>query len=360
MREIHDFLRTETTRRRMGQNIARASLEEGDEVEAVESWYAEGKGYDYKNPGYQFGIGHFTAVLWYNTTHMGMARCGEFIVCNYYPRGNVVSRANGREDYAVNVYPPGTPKTLRPRNELEARLFEQFDCLAKGRDTIPRAELSMFFGALPGETGRRLMKAINEAADDRSGGVDPRSFAMAMTHPRDSDMANEDITTVVGLVRADDNGNMRLDAQELVRFLSQAMCRTYTQEEAEVILKRFDADSSGDLDYAELQKMVESGELGKAAKPTSTMITIEPFRWDDRIEKLLGDMKEAADAHLEEIKQHVLSGGSAEVTRLDGRIVVRLSRPGQMGHRRASFHTDYRRGAGGGIVRKAGAPLRMC
>jgi len=55
------------------------------------------------------GTGHFTQVVWHNTTHVGMARdttdTGSFIFCNYGPAGNYMGR------FDQNVKPLGTQST---------------------------------------------------------------------------------------------------------------------------------------------------------------------------------------------------------------------------------------------------------
>ena len=69
-------------------------------AQAVNSWYEEVEDYDYNNPGFSFNTGHFTQVVWKNTTQLG---CGiaqgpatiqgrsltaSYVVCNYNPAGN--------------------------------------------------------------------------------------------------------------------------------------------------------------------------------------------------------------------------------------------------------------------------------
>lgn len=89
-------------------------------AKAVDKWYNEIEVYDYSNPGEmksdappekaRFGIGHFTQVVWKDSTKLG---CGSananidgmdynFTVCQYSPTGNWIGQANYRE----NVLPP--------------------------------------------------------------------------------------------------------------------------------------------------------------------------------------------------------------------------------------------------------------
>ncbi|XP_029961495.1 Golgi-associated plant pathogenesis-related protein 1 [Salarias fasciatus] len=61
--------------------------------EAVDSWYAEIKDYNFKNPGFQGNTGHFTQVVWKSSTELGvgMATDGNtaFVVGQYRPAGNI-------------------------------------------------------------------------------------------------------------------------------------------------------------------------------------------------------------------------------------------------------------------------------
>lgn len=80
--------------------------------EAVKSWYDEVKDYDYSNPGFSMGTGHFTQVVWKGSTELG---CGAaegtatldgttfnafYVVCHYAPAGNMMG------DFPNNVLRP--------------------------------------------------------------------------------------------------------------------------------------------------------------------------------------------------------------------------------------------------------------
>ena len=58
----------------------------------VQAWYDEltKPGYNYDDPEFSPGTGHFTQVVWKGTTHVGGARSsdGNYICCNYTPAGN--------------------------------------------------------------------------------------------------------------------------------------------------------------------------------------------------------------------------------------------------------------------------------
>lgn len=59
-------------------------------------WGDERDEYNFKKPGFERGTGHFTQLVWRNTTDVGCGRkwCGErrrwYLVCEYWPRGNII------------------------------------------------------------------------------------------------------------------------------------------------------------------------------------------------------------------------------------------------------------------------------
>jgi uncharacterized protein YkwD len=59
----------------------------------VQDWYDEIGQYDFNNPGFSSGTGHFTQVVWKSTKQVGcgLAQCsgGALLVCNYSPAGNL-------------------------------------------------------------------------------------------------------------------------------------------------------------------------------------------------------------------------------------------------------------------------------
>ncbi|KAI9498220.1 CAP domain-containing protein, partial [Zychaea mexicana] len=75
-----------------GENLA---MGYGDWEKAINAWYDEVSDYDFSNPGYSSGIGHFTQMVWVDTTELGCAvsQCNgsPMYVCEYNPPGNIVS-----------------------------------------------------------------------------------------------------------------------------------------------------------------------------------------------------------------------------------------------------------------------------
>ena len=90
-----------------GQN-AHMSNPPADGARSVDDWYSEINDYDFNSGQSKNGrmVGHFTQLVWAETTHVGVARSadGIWVIANYRPPGNWC----GEE--AANVGPPnGTP-----------------------------------------------------------------------------------------------------------------------------------------------------------------------------------------------------------------------------------------------------------
>ncbi|ELK34230.1 Golgi-associated plant pathogenesis-related protein 1 [Myotis davidii] len=80
-------------------------LRTGQEV--ADRWYSEIKNYNFQQPGFTSGTGHFTAMVWKNTKKMGVGKASasdgsSFVVARYFPAGNVVNQGYFEE----NVLPP--------------------------------------------------------------------------------------------------------------------------------------------------------------------------------------------------------------------------------------------------------------
>lgn len=78
-----------------GENIFWGEGEDYSPLQASESWYSEIKDYKYGtlNGNNWYKTGHYTQMVWKNTTHVGIgvARCKSgaiLIVANYAPSGN--------------------------------------------------------------------------------------------------------------------------------------------------------------------------------------------------------------------------------------------------------------------------------
>ena len=90
-----------------GENLYSCGASYGECVTgktASERWYAEVSQYDFSNPHYISGTGHFTQLVWKSSKQIGFgATCNSynkcFLTCNYYPPGNYQS------EFADNVFP---------------------------------------------------------------------------------------------------------------------------------------------------------------------------------------------------------------------------------------------------------------
>ena len=76
----------------MGQNLAYMSGKPMTGQEATDMWYNEIKDYDFSNPKFTPGTGHFTQVVWAGSTEIGVGKATNgrqtFVVANYCPPGN--------------------------------------------------------------------------------------------------------------------------------------------------------------------------------------------------------------------------------------------------------------------------------
>lgn len=75
-----------------GENLA---LGFANATASVEAWGGEEADYDFRRPGFSEATGHFTQLVWKDTSDVGCGRrlCGErgwYLVCEYWPRGNVI------------------------------------------------------------------------------------------------------------------------------------------------------------------------------------------------------------------------------------------------------------------------------
>ncbi|KAI0097918.1 CAP domain-containing protein [Nemania sp. FL0031] len=96
---------------------------------SVEAWGDEGDKYNYNKPGFSEGTGHFTQLVWKNTSDVGCGRrlCGErgwYLVCEYWPRGNVIGAFQDEVDQSVS----SAVVVIRPA-WLRAAVLSAFVCM---------------------------------------------------------------------------------------------------------------------------------------------------------------------------------------------------------------------------------------
>lgn len=112
---------------KLGENLYYGPKYSTIGINSVDSWYEEVKDYDFNNPGYKSGIGHFTQVVWKGSEQLGCGiSCNSnnycFVTCNYHPAGNVLGQ------FGSNVFPKvedstssdtTSPDTTDPDSPLE-------------------------------------------------------------------------------------------------------------------------------------------------------------------------------------------------------------------------------------------------
>ncbi|KAI9271652.1 CAP domain-containing protein [Phascolomyces articulosus] len=86
-----------------GENLA---MGYNDWKSAITAWYDEVSDYDFSNPGFGQGTGHFTQMVWVDTTQLGcgVADCsnGPMYTCSYFKPGNIVSGNEFKENVLPN------------------------------------------------------------------------------------------------------------------------------------------------------------------------------------------------------------------------------------------------------------------
>uniref|UniRef100_A0A1I8PNM4 SCP domain-containing protein n=1 Tax=Stomoxys calcitrans TaxID=35570 RepID=A0A1I8PNM4_STOCA len=95
-----------------GENLALGTGSSYNVEDAVQSWYDEMENYDYKKPGFSAQTGHFTQVVWQQSSQIGVGVAQKndctWVVCNYDPPGNVLGH------YEENVQ---RPKGRKPKSQ---------------------------------------------------------------------------------------------------------------------------------------------------------------------------------------------------------------------------------------------------
>lgn len=82
---------------------------------AIDAWASEESHYNYAKKKFTERNGHFTQLVWQSTTDVGCANIacdsdinGDFLVCEYWPRGNV------QGEFGENVRKPGLSADGKP------------------------------------------------------------------------------------------------------------------------------------------------------------------------------------------------------------------------------------------------------
>ncbi|CAH3169732.1 unnamed protein product [Porites evermanni] len=115
-------------------------------AEVVDRWYSEVEKYDFNNPGFKSGIGHFTQVVWKETKELGIAKAKSddgkiFVVARYHPAGNYMNQ------FQDNVKPKATEQNGDVANPAETKKItidsEKRDCKATSspKEEFPKQSL---------------------------------------------------------------------------------------------------------------------------------------------------------------------------------------------------------------------------
>ncbi len=91
-------------KKQVGENLAMCGGYVMTPDHSCDMWYDEIQDYNWKNPGFQKGTGHFTQVVWKDSEEAGFgiaqSKNGSwYSVANYYPAGNFMGR------FEKNVFP---------------------------------------------------------------------------------------------------------------------------------------------------------------------------------------------------------------------------------------------------------------
>lgn len=85
----------------------------------MEAWGNEEEKYNFNDPGFSEETGHFTQLVWKTTTTVGCGRklCGTrgwFVVCEYWPRGNVGGEYGEEVDRSIDEREGGGTRLSGP------------------------------------------------------------------------------------------------------------------------------------------------------------------------------------------------------------------------------------------------------
>ena len=91
-----------------GENVWSGTLDKFPTKKVVDSWYGEGRRYNYKRAAYVRGAARFTQMVWKSSNRYGCATANckrtTYWICLYDPAGNVDG------EFATNVKSPGECK----------------------------------------------------------------------------------------------------------------------------------------------------------------------------------------------------------------------------------------------------------
>ena len=127
----------------LGENLYWGPKNSNIGTSSVDLWYSEVSDYDFNNPGYKSGIGHFTQLVWKNSRNLGCGvGCGSsnycYVTCNYYPAGNYLNQ------FASNVFPKVEEQTTAPETTAPETTAPETTAPDTTSPTAPEDPLEVF------------------------------------------------------------------------------------------------------------------------------------------------------------------------------------------------------------------------
>lgn len=281
---------------------------------AVSLWYSEISKHDFSNPTARSCTERFIKLLWCGTTHVGMASVDDVVVAAYSPGVQVADLA--AEELAANILPLKPAFAWSPQGNLESLLAKYFWSQARGIEEcedglyVPIAKLAAPF-KLWGD-GVLADFVLGMDQDALHGG----EFLAAMQKARVHEQA---VHRAMTFFDADANEDALLDVSELRGYLSTRKDREGTAQE---MLRTFDADNDGALNYLEFSSLLsaldrDGGMIGS--------VLLEG--WTPKAERILQDIPRSSDDAVElllsVLTKHLQEGKAARVLRTHGRLIVR-------------------------------------
>ncbi|KAK1268359.1 putative calcium-binding protein CML41 [Acorus gramineus] len=155
----------------------------------------------------------------------------------------------------VSNKPPKISKTSLPTESRTQELLEVFSRFDVNRDgKITAEELKLFFASMGEEMKTEEAElAIAELDSDGDGVLDFKEFVVLMETTTTTDL-KEDLRTAFGMFEAE-KGSGRITAGGLRRMLGR-LGEESSYEECEVMIRAYDVDGDGELDFYEFQMMM--------------------------------------------------------------------------------------------------------
>jgi glioma pathogenesis-related protein 2 len=120
----------------------------------VSSWYSEISSYPYNAPGFYSATGHFTQLIWYSSTSLGMGLSwgksfsggsgrAFYCVAHYLPYGN-----DGRYNFATQVLPLLTSVTTTPTTQRSSSIITAVSTPSSSSNSRPTSLSTQSLSAL--------------------------------------------------------------------------------------------------------------------------------------------------------------------------------------------------------------------